>query len=186
MPPKPDFLADLRCHIGEHTQQVQSLFLELDDEQLAQQPAPGEWTILQCFDHLNLTHDYYAPKIAGGIAQQRQANTVASPSADSYAPSFWGRIYMYFSLNPKYSFPTAPEITPAASQLDRDVLHTYLAKQETLLQTLSAVETLDLRRTTIPIEKFVRFNLGDCLKVVVYHDGLHVRQAERVLRNVSG
>lgn len=178
MTPKPDFLADLRGRIHEHAEQVTSVFLELDDAQLAWQPKPDEWNVLQCFDHLNLTHDYYAPKIEEGLAQRRPAN----PAGDSYAPSFWGRIYMHFSFNPKYSFPTAPAITPAGERLGRDVLHHYLAKQRELLATLDAVADIDLRGTTVPIEKFVRFNLGDCLKILVYHDRLHIGQAERVLQ----
>lgn len=179
---KPDFLADLRARIREHTLQVQDVFLEMDDAQLTWRPAPSEWNILQCFDHLNLAHDYYAPKIAGGLAQRRPIN----PGSDVYAPSFWGRIYMFFSLNPKYSFPTAPQMAPGADSLRRDVLHHYLAKQETLLKTLDAAAAVDLQSTTIPIEKFVRFNLGDCLKVLVYHDRLHMGQAERVLQAMQG
>jgi len=181
MTTKPDFLTDLRGRIHQHTEQAQSVFLELDDDQLARQPAPGEWSILQCFDHLNLTHDYYAPKIAGGMALRHPV----SPAQDAYTPSFWGRIYMHFSFNPKYSFPTAPEITPAAGSLARDVLHIYLAKQKALLETLDSVESLDLRGSNIPIEKFVRFNLGDCLKIVVYHDRLHMGQAEQVLQAIQ-
>ena len=173
---KPDFLADLRGRIHQHADQVRRVFLELDDAQLAWSPQPGEWNVLQCFEHLNLTHDYYAPKIAGGLAQHRPVN----PAADTYAPSFWGRIYMHFSFNPKYSFPTAPAITPAADNLDRAILERYLAKQRELLATLDAVESIDLRATTVPVEKFVRFNLGDCLKILVYHDRLHMGQAERV------
>ncbi|HRJ41332.1 MAG: DinB family protein [Caldilineaceae bacterium] len=178
MTPKTDFLTGLRSHIHQHAAEVQSVFLELDDTQLTWRPRPGEWNILQCFDHLNLTHDYYAPKVADGLAQRRPA----LPAADSYAPSFWGRIYMHFSFNPKYSFPTVPAITPGADNLGRDVLHRYLAKQEGLLATLDAVASLDLRATTVPIEKFVRFNLGDCLKILVYHDQLHIGQAQRVLQ----
>ena len=181
MTPKPDFLADLRGHIHEHAEQVTSVFLELDDAQLAWQPKPGDWNVLQCFDHLNLTHDYYAPKIEGGLAQRRPAN----PADDSYTPSFWGRIYMHFSFNPKYSFPAPSAVVPAANSLSRDVLHRYLAKQEALLTTLDAVAAIDLRATTVPIEKFVRFNLGDCLKILIYHDQLHIGQAERVLQTMQ-
>lgn len=181
MSDKHDFLADLRQRIREHATQVQSVYLELDDAQLARPPGPGEWSILQCFDHLNLTHDYYAPKIAGGLAQQRPANR----EKDTYRPSFWGRIYMHFSFNPRYSFPTAPEITPGAGELNRDVLHRYLAKQQELLATLETSAPLDVTGTAIPIEKFVRFNLGDCLKILVYHDRLHIGQADRVLHTIQ-
>ena len=182
MTTKPDFLADLRSRIREHVIQVQNVFLELDDAQLVWRPNPGEWNVLQCFDHLNLTHDYYTPKIAGGLSNPRPANG----AADTYAPSFWGRIYMHFSFNPKYSFPAPSAVVPAAESLGRDVLHHYLARQDVLLKTFDAVGPVDLRATTVPVEKFVRFNLGDCLKILVYHDRLHMGQAERVLQAMRG
>jgi len=182
MTTKPDFLTDLRTRIHQHAEQVQSIFLELDDDQLLWRSKPGEWNVLQCFDHLNLTHDYYMSKIAGGLSNPRPANA----AADTYAPSFWGRMYMHFSFNPKYSFPAPPAVVPAADSLDRGVLHRYLARQDALLQTLDAVGPVDLRATTVPVEKFVRFNLGDCLKILVYHDRLHMGQAERVLQAMQG
>jgi hypothetical protein len=182
MTTKPDFLADLRSRIREHVIQVQSVFLELDDAQLVWRPNPSEWNVLQCFDHLNLTNDYYMSKIAGGLSNPRPANG----ADDTYAPSFWGRIYMHFSFNPKYSFPAPSAVVPAAGSLDRGVLHRYLARQDALLKTLDAVGPVDLRATTVPVEKFVRFNLGDCLKILVYHDRLHMGQAERVLQAMRG
>ena len=60
------------------------------------------------------------------------------------------------------------------------MLNQYLAYQETLLQHLDEAAAVDLVKTMVPIEKFVRFNLGDCLKILVYHDELHIGQAQRV------
>lgn len=40
---------------------------------------------------------------------------------------------------------------------------------------------IDLCRTQVPIALGVRFNLGDCLKILVYHDALHLSQALHVL-----
>lgn len=173
---KVAFLGDLTRLVEQHCETVVARFQPLTHEQLAWKPAANEWNILQCFDHLNLTHDYYTPKIRRAFD-----NPVVTQGNSLYRPSFWGRIYMYFALNPRYSFPTAPEIRPQ-SILTADVLQTYLAKQETLLAWLDEVAQIDLCATRIPIEKFVRFNLGDCLKVLVYHNGLHIGQAEGVLR----
>lgn len=87
---------------------------------------------------------------------------------------------MYFALNPRYSFPTAEAITPEPTA-SREVLAVYLTKQTSLLEILDQVDHVDLSKTPIPIEKGVKFNLGDCLKVLVYHDALHIGQARGVL-----
>lgn len=174
---KTDFLADLRTRIHQHVTVVQDRFQELDGEQLNQPPAPKAWSVLQCFEHLNLTHDYYCPKIDRALV-----NPVAKTGKDLYGPSFWGRIYMHFAFNPQNSFPSPTAVTPAsASTLQRAVLDEYLRRQRELLDRLAGVDAVDLRRTPIPIAGVVRFNLGDCFKVLVYHDELHIGQAERVL-----
>ncbi len=173
---KPAFLADLRVHIHHHVTSVQNRFQELDDALLNQQPTPAQWSVLQCFDHLNLTHNYYRRKIGRALIRP-----TATAGEDLYGPSFWGRIYMHFAFNPQKSFPTPPQVIPSSSALGRNVFEDYLTKQSELLELLAQVDAVDLRRTPIPIVGIVRFNLGDCFKVLVYHDGLHVGQAERVL-----
>lgn len=181
---KSTFFADLHQQIASHCETVVSRFCPLADEQLMWQPMANrkaEWSILQCFDHLNRTHDYYMAKIDPLLAAAPRATI----TADLYKASFWGGIYMYFSLNPRYSFPSPEPITPSI-QPDRTVLEQYLAHQDALQQRLNAVADIDLVKTMIPIEKFVRFNLGDCLKILVYHDQLHIRQAQGVYTQLDG
>ncbi len=150
------------------------MFQPLPPAQLQWQPAENEWNILQCFAHLNLTHDYYTPKIETALSAARPA-----PVPDRYGPSFWGRIYMYFAFNPRYSFSTAKEMMPDTA-VDPTVFSTYLAKQEMLLDYLERSADLNLK-TNVPIATAVNFNLGDCLKILAYHDALHIDQANRVL-----
>lgn len=173
---KPELLSDLRDRIQEHCETVTDVFQSLDVGQLNWLASRKEWSVLQCFDHLNLTHEYYQPKIAAALSNPKSADS----HQDLYKPSFWGRIYMYFAFNPKFSFPTAEEITPQ-SESDHPVLDIYLAKQDGLLEILDQVDKIDLRRTPVPLEKGIKFNLGDCLKVLVYHDDLHIEQAKGVL-----
>jgi hypothetical protein len=173
---KFDLLSDLRDRIQEHHETVAELFQPLDAGKLNWQDSNKEWSIIQCFDHLNLTHEYYSPKIEGALSNPKPAD----PHQDLYKPSLWGRIYMYFAFNPKYSFPTAEEITPQ-SESNHTVLDVYLAKQDGLLEILEQVDQIDLNRTPVPLEKGIKFNLGDCLKVLVYHDDLHIEQAKGVL-----
>lgn len=175
---KRTLLVDLHQRIAHHCDTVVRTFCPLDMARLSWQPqvkGKREWSILQCFEHLNLTHDYYMAKLTASLAKAPQVQA----GADHYQASFWGGIYMHFALNPKYTFPSPEPITPM-SQPDRSVLSAYLARQERLLELCEAVATVDLNKTLVPIEKFVRFNLGDCLKILVYHDALHLGQAQRV------
>jgi hypothetical protein len=167
-----ELVTDLVARIEEHQRNVATLFEPLSEEQLLWQPDPKEWSILQCFDHLNLTHQYYMPK----VTQALENAVSAAPGADRYAPSFWAGIYMHFAFNPRYSFSAPTGVVPGTA-LQRTVLNVYLEKQEALLRVLDRAPHIDLCRTRVPIAKGVSFNLGDCLKILVYHDGLHMRQA---------
>jgi hypothetical protein len=69
--------------------------------------------------------------------------------------------------------------------VSRQVLNTYLTKQTELLRTLDQCAVVDLRHTQIPIATGVKFNLGDALKVLVYHDELHFGQARTILEEMS-
>jgi hypothetical protein len=172
---KLDFLSDLENYIQNHNKLVADVFKPLNREQLNWQPGRKEWSIAQFFDHLNLTHEYYAPKTKTALTNPNTAD----PQRDLYKPSLWGRIYMYFAFNLKLSFPTAKEITPQ-SEFDHSVLDIYLKKQAQLSEILDHVDKIDLSRTPVPLEKGIKFNLGDCLKVLVYHDDLHIEQAKGI------
>ncbi len=194
---KNEFFADLRSRIEEHVAGVdRHVFHPLSDEQLNWQPDPKEWSILQCFDHLNLTHEYYRPKIELAL----QKPVLAKPDEDVYKPSFFGRIYMHFAFNPKYSFAAQGEMVPETARLElgstelgrsvetavsRQVLEIYLTKQTELLLALDQCAEIDLRHTPIPISPGVKFNLGDAFKVLVYHDELHFGQARNILEEIK-
>jgi len=185
---KTELFSDLRDRIDEHVEVVTAVFQPLSDEKLNWQPNPKEWSILQCFDHLNLTHEYYRPKIDLAL----QNPVAAQPEKDVYKPSFFGRIYMHFAFNPKYSFAAQGEMVPetatstsSGQAVSRQVLETYLTKQTELIQTLDQCADVDLRHTPLPISTGVKFNFGDALKVLVYHDELHFGQARGVLDDMD-
>jgi len=180
MTTKTDFFTDLRTRIQVYAETTTAVYQPLSDDQLNWQQSPKDWSILQCIDHLNLTHEYYCSKITAALEQPKMAN----PEADGYKASFMGWIYMFFSLNPKFSFPAPEEITPKTA-VSRQALATYLNKQTELLQILDQCAAVDLRHTPIPIAKGTNFNLGDALKIVVYHDDLHFGQANKVLSDMT-
>lgn len=170
------FFSDLRSTIQTHQNDVTHVFQRLDDSALKWQPKPTEWSILLCFDHLNQTYVYYEAKIRRALLEP----VTVEGEVDRYRPSFWGAIYMFFALNPRWSFPTPDALLPNAAP-ERATLDDYLGRQQALLDLFGTLHDVDLCRTRIPIEKNVQFNLGDCLKILVYHDSLHIAQAHGVL-----
>lgn len=173
---KAAFLNELHSLTAANVARTHGTFLELDDAVLAWKPKPSEWNILECFDHLNKTYDYYRTRIDKILA----AAPAADPGRNIYRPTRLGRIYMFFSFNPRFSFPAADSIAPAAG-LTRRVLDEFLANQAAYRDLLDQVQPLDLTATRVPLEPRLWFNLGDCLKILPNHDHLHLGQAQRVL-----
>ena len=173
---KSSLLGQLRDRVAANVAWTQGTFLELDDTLLCWKPAPSKWNILECFDHLNKTHGYYRTRVDKVLAGARLAN----PAQDSYQPTRLGRIYMFFSFNPRFSFPAADSIAPATG-LTRAVMDEFMANQAAYGDLLDQAQPLDLTATRVPLEPRLWFNLGDCLKILPNHDYLHLGQAQRVL-----
>lgn len=174
---KQVFMLRLERQLDKNRAAVNETFKDLSPEILNWKQNRKEWSILQCFDHLLLTHKYYDPRIAQGFSSPAP---VQRP--DVYTPSFLGGIYMHFAFNPKYKFPARRDIYPdISSNLSPATLDRYLAKLEEIRELFGQAAAYDLAQTRVPIEKKIRFNMGDVLQIAVYHDNLHVGQARRVL-----
>ena len=178
---QPVLLAGLQEEAGKQVALVCNEFAPLRADDLRWHPSARDWNILQCFDHLNETHAYYARRIQAADRQLLPATGADAP----YNPSFWGRIYMNFAFNPRFSFPARGEIAPG-TDLSSGVIETWLAHQATLAAWLRDGDQIDLTATPIPIERRVSFNLGDCLSILIRHNELHIGQAQRVLAQLHG
>ena len=174
--PKASFVAGLTRRIDLNRRAVQTEFLPLPEDDLSWRRDDRTWSVLQCVDHLNRTHDYYVQRIDAAIPRAVPARA----GADVYAPTWMARAFMGFAFNPLVSIPTlselAPEDAPSAGALNE-----FITRQSTVRQLLDAVADLDLTHTPVPLQAGVRFNLGDCLTMLVRHDGHHIRQARAVL-----
>ena len=169
-------LAGLQEEAGRQIDLVRSEFAALGADELHWHPSPKDWNILQCFDHLNETHSYYARRI-----QAAERQPLSQTGADApYHSSFWGRIYMNFAFNPRLSFPARGEIAPGTN-LSPAVLATWFDHQATLMAWFQDGAQTDLAATRISIKGRVAFNLGDVLSILIRHNDLHIGQAQRVL-----
>jgi hypothetical protein len=61
---QPDFLADLAATVVRQRHLVATEFAPLTATQLNQQPAPANWSALECLEHLNRYSRYYNVALA--------------------------------------------------------------------------------------------------------------------------
>jgi hypothetical protein len=141
--------------------------------------SPTEWSILECFEHLNLYGDFYLPEIENQM--------LASPKIDNAMTFRSGIIGNYFAnlmkeKNGKIKKMKSPkDKIPATSNLSITTIDRFLKQQERLKSLLIQSKNVDLTKvkTAISLTKLIRLRLGDTFRFVVYHIERHLLQAER-------
>jgi hypothetical protein len=172
-------LADLLARVEGVRKDTERLCGGLSAEQIAWKPAPGRWSILECLDHLAVANDFYLPRARASVDIARAQRL---ERRKPYEPSWKGRWWIKI-VDPDGTarFP-APKLFRPDRQPAPDRWRLFLEQQSTLASILRDADGLDLNeaRMTHPLNRFLRFSLGDCLTAVILHEQRHVRQAQRV------
>lgn len=173
---------DLLADLTNATEQILSEAVKYNNlpiEKLNYRKSDDSWSVLECFQHLNLYGRYYLPE----IKQCMNSSTVLSK------PTFKsGLLGNYFanSMKPKEQLnkmKTFESMNPIGSKLTKTVLDEFISQQQELLTLLGAAKSKNLEKvkTGISISKLIRLKLGDTLRVVIYHNQRHIVQANRIL-----
>ncbi len=139
----------------------------------------NSWSILECFEHLNLYGDFYIPEIKTRIDSSKTQPTTKFKS---------GVLGNYFakSMLPKEKLnkmKTFKDKNPIRRKLDKLTIDRFILQQEQILELLDRSRNIDLNKTktAISISKLIKLRLGDTFRVVVYHNERHIVQANNIL-----
>ena len=155
-------------------------FLKQNEEKLNSRPNPETWSVLQCLDHLNQYAAYYIPEM------EREINKSDQQSNTYFGPGFIGNMFakaMHPTLGTnKMSAPV--DKVPSSSELPKDVINQFLDFQKQYLEILKLAENKNLNKIKIKvtISKWVKLKLGDALRVTIFHNERHTRQAIKALK----
>lgn len=155
---------------------------ELPLHELNWRPAPESWSILECFEHLNLYGRFYLPAIEKGIHRSR------SKTEPEFNPGFLGN-YFAESMLPKETMKkmkTFKSKNPIHTTLDKKVIGTFLQQQEQLLTLLVRARKVSLNKIKIPtsISAMLQLKLGDTFRFVINHELRHLKQVERIAAQI--
>ncbi|MGA3204425.1 MAG: DinB family protein [Bryobacteraceae bacterium] len=184
MPLDPD-IAMLITEIDANVSHAESITHGLTQEQFAWRPAPGRWSIGECFAHMNITNGIALPAIETGIANGR-ANRKTGEGPFQYG--FLTRKFIASQEPPvKKKFRAPKAFLPApATNLDA-TLAEYRRIEGELKRLTRDADGLHLSRVkvTMPalpaaLRAIVRLPLGGQLTLTTTHDRRHLWQAEQV------
>lgn len=171
-------LRDLQHTLDRVTEEAGRLRRDLSDAQLVWQPAPEQWSIAGCFDHLYVTGTLYYPAL-------REALQRAVPGSDgeTFRPSLMGR-FLIRAVSPdtERKVKTLRAFRPEHAPKDAPALDRFIAQQDELRTLLRAADGRALNRTKFasPATRLVRLTIGDALTMLVLHQQRHLGQALRV------
>lgn len=175
-----ELLTQLKRHTQEIIEAVETKFVALPDAQLNAKPDADRWSILECFEHLNLYSQYYL------TALEVAAGKVGSSTSQEMKYTWIGKksIAMMHPSNAKKQ-KTFKKMIPGKSSLTRDVLATFLNDQQRILRLIEKSIHLEATRALVPVEffKLLKMNIAETLEFVIVHEQRHLIQAENALKS---
>ena len=144
---------------------------------------PGSWSVLECIEHLNFYGYFYLPEM------EKQITASSYPAVETFKSGLLGN-YFAVSMLPKEKLnkmKTLKSQDPIGKTLGREVLDVFVDQQLHLLNIIEKAKQVDLSKTKtgISITKYLRLRLGDTMRVVIYHNQRHIKQAQNVLKALA-
>lgn len=166
----------------EHLAFAESLFLK-DDAELNKRLSDDSWSVLECFEHLNLYGNFYLPEI------KKRIETSHTKSASEFKSGLLGN-YFAKSMLPKEKLnkmKTFNNMNPIHSNLSKQTISIFIEQQKQLLVLLNASRFVNLNKvkTSISITSLIKLKLGDTFRFVINHNARHIQQAKNVLMLTS-
>lgn len=139
------------------------------------------WSALECIEHLNRYGEFYIPELTNKIRASKY-----KPS-EIFKSSWLGN---YFSKSVSYQedlnkMKTFKSMNPLNSKLNILTLDKFIGQQHQILELLNQSKNvnLDKTKTAISISTFIKLRLGDTLRVLIFHNERHLKQAEKAIAN---
>ena len=160
-------------------------FLRLTQEQLNYHAGPGQWSIAQNFEHLNLGLTFYTRTILGLISAAPDVKGVKFSSG-------WMGDWFYNKIMPRpdgtvFKLRSRGVTNPPEGELDgKDVIQRFLQQCDMIDDILRHCLTKDLKHIRVPFvfTRLLSLRLGDNLRLQIAHCERHLLQAHRVMTHV--
>jgi hypothetical protein len=176
-------LEDFRRLLEAVNVDARDLTSELTDAQFNWRPAPGQWSIAECLDHLTRTGRVAVGHIRETLEDARRRKLY------SRGPFRYGMLGQMIvrSMGPRPRMKLkAPAVFKPRPDLPRaEVERDFFALQDELLGCIRESNGINLKRAkvTSPVTKLLRLSLGQEFALLIAHEQRHLWQARQVRAN---
>ncbi len=160
-------------------ERIDRLVARLSHEDLLWRPAEGEWSIVECLEHLNAAWKVL-PKLDGKIGEARDRNLVGT---GPFSEPWLGRLYIRLIEPPARIKVKSPrQYRPRLDPPPAEVVPRVLQLQKELGARVRSADGLDVGaiRMSSPISRRFKMTLGQWFAFLAAHERRHLWQAERV------
>lgn len=171
---------DLLQRTRKATEKAKS-FQQLSIEQLRSKKG-GQWSILECLEHLNLYGDFYLVEIEKRVIENKNR-----PGSNVFQSGLLGNYFanlMEVKDGKITKMKSPKDKNPVNKDLTETTITRFLQQQEQLIKLLQSCRSMDLTRakSAISLTRLIKLRLGDTLRFFTYHIERHVLQADRICR----
>lgn len=166
----------------EHTQAFLKRAQELqkiDEQKLRWKQDQESWSVLECFEHLNLYAEFYNPALSKAIDTSTQTSIL--PFKSGILGSYFAK-----SMLPNASMKkmkTFKDKNPVFALTPSTSIDKFFKQQLVFSMLIDRARNIDINKAKTPITltQLVRLKLGDTLLFMVNHNLRHFAQIERCL-----
>jgi DinB superfamily len=184
-----ELLQELRRKNVAIQNKAESRFGGQPDAVLRHTPGPGQWSAVQCLEHLNTYSRFYLPLLDQAITRGEQNNNRSAPLFRSSWIGAWFTRLMEPEANgklrsrmksPKGHLPSVqPDVT--------SVLREFIEQQERMEDLLLRAGKVNIQQLKVPtsLSRFIKLSAGDTFGFLTAHIRRHILQAERAIGSMQ-
>lgn len=175
----------LSSSIPSLTATIDKKFGDLKLIQLNWKPAPDQWSIGQCLDHLIVSNAKYLPVLLTIIEGKNK-------------PSFWEKNNPLSNYTGKQMIKTlgknvvkkykSPRLfIPSESTVSQNIISDFKNHQDEIFQLFLELEKEKYKHivVTSPVASLITLKLHDLIELIIVHEERHINQALRVKNNIN-
>lgn len=171
----------LKSEFDELTTRVRELVTRVDETTLQRRPGEASWSAAECVEHLSVTADKYARRIARALETADRR-----PPRAGARHTMWGRFWLWLIEPPMRRKLRVPPPFAPKELLGREALLAHFeASHGALTKLVDETDALDrtLVKVQSPPSKYIRLSILDAFAILASHGRRHVIQAERAAAN---
>ncbi|HVE61087.1 MAG TPA: DinB family protein [Chitinophagaceae bacterium] len=180
---------DLTKELKEDVQHLQAAAEHLkntDKSKLVYAVNEGQWSVVQCLQHLNAYGRHYLPAIEKAIAVKTgeknawfNSGFLGDYFTKSMKPTNVYEIRNKMKAMKSFTFPNSLNVDT--------VIKEYIDQKTKLQQLLDIANDRDLNSIRLPITltKLIKLKLGDLFRFLIAHEQRHMIQARNTLKSTG-